>query len=105
MEWVRFCFTALFLVASLAMGAISLAGVFKFRYILNRMHAAAICDTLMLLLAVIGVLVAYGFCAASLKVLLVLLFVWMTSPVTSHLMLRLVVTTDKDLEKECEVRK
>lgn len=105
MEWIRFIVVALFLIASLVMAVISVAGVFKFKYVLNRMHAAAICDTLMLLLAAIGVVVCYGFCAATWKVILVTAFIWVASPVSSHLIARLIVTTDKHLERECEVRK
>ncbi len=105
MEWLRFGIIALFLLASLVTAVVSVAGVFKFKYILNRMHAAAMCDTLMLLLAMVGVVLCYGVCAATLKVLLIVLCIWVASPVSSHLIARLVVTTDKELEQECEVRK
>lgn len=104
MEIVRFVVVALFLVASLGMAVISVAGVFKFRFILNRMHAAAICDSFALLLAMIGIAVAYGFSFANVKVLLIVLLVWVASPVSSHLISRLEVTTDKHLSEECEVR-
>ena len=33
MEWLRFCVIALFLAASLGMAVISVAGVFKFKFI------------------------------------------------------------------------
>lgn len=104
MEWVRFCVIALFLMASLGMAVISVAGVFKFKFILNRMHAAAICDSFALLLAMIGIAVAYGVSFATVKLLLIVLFVWITSPVSGHLIARLEVTTDKHLSEECEVR-
>ncbi|MGN1084435.1 MAG: cation:proton antiporter [Lachnospiraceae bacterium] len=104
MEWLRFAAVALFLTASLGMAVISVAGVFKFKFILNRMHAAAICDSFVLLLAMLGVAVAYGFCAATIKVILIVLFVWIASPVSGHLIARLEVTTDKHLSEECEVR-
>ncbi len=104
MEWVRFCVIALLLTASLGMAVISVAGVFKFKFILNRMHAAAIIDSFALLLAMIGVGVAYGFSFATLKVLLIVLLVWVASPVSGHLIARLEVTTDKHLSEECEVR-
>ncbi len=104
MEWLRFIVVALFLTAALGMAVISVAGVFKFHFILNRMHAAAICDSFVLLLAMIGVAVAYGFCAATLKVVLIVLLVWVASPVSGHMIARLEVTTDKHLSEECEVR-
>jgi len=104
MEWVRFCVIALLLLASLGMAVISVAGVFKFKFILNRMHAAAIIDSFALLLAMIGVAVAYGLSFATVKVLLIVLLVWVASPVSGHLIARLEVTTDKHLSEECEVR-
>ena len=104
MEWIRFCVIALLLAASLGMAMISVAGVFKFKFILNRMHAAAIIDSFALLLAMIGVAVAYGFSFATVKVLLIVLLVWVASPVSGHLIARLEVTTDKHLSEECEVR-
>lgn len=104
MEWLRFCVIALCLAASLGMAVISVAGVFKFKFILNRMHAAAIIDSFALLLAMIGVAVAYGFSFATVKVLLIVLLVWVASPVSGHLIARLEVTTDKHLSEECEVR-
>ena len=81
-----------------------MAGVFKFKFILNRMHAAAIIDSFALLLAMVGVAVAYGFSFATVKVVLIVLLVWVASPVSGHLIARLEVTTDKHLSEECEVR-
>lgn len=104
MEWLRFGVIALFLLASLGMAVISVAGVFKFNFILNRMHAAAICDSFALLLAMLGVAVAYGFSFATVKVILIVLLVWVASPVSGHLIGRLEVTTDKHLSEECEVQ-
>lgn len=104
MEWVRFAFVALFLIASLGLAVISVAGVFKFKFILNRMHAAAICDSFALLLAMIGVAIAYGFSFVMIKLILIVLLVWIASPVSGHLIARLEVTTDKHIAEECEVR-
>lgn len=104
MEWLKFSVIALFLIASLGMAVISVAGVFKFKFILNRMHAAAICDSFALLLAMIGTAVAYGFSFATVKLFLILIFVWLASPVSGHLIARLEVTTDKHLSEECEVQ-
>lgn len=104
MEWLRFMAVTLFLAASLGMAVISVAGVFKFKFVLNRMHAAAICDSFVLLLAMTGVAIAYGFCAAAMKVLLIVLLIWVASPVSGHMIARLEVTTNKRLSEECEVQ-
>lgn len=104
MEWIRFIVIALFLTAALGIAVISVAGVFKFQFILNRMHAAAMIDSFVLLLAMVGVAVAYGLSFATVKVFLIVLLIWVASPVSGHLIARLEVTTDKHLSEECEVR-
>ncbi len=104
MEWIRFAVVALFLLASLCLAVISVAGVFKFKFVLNRMHAAAICDSLALLVAMIGIAVAYGISFATVKVFLIVVLIWVASPVSGHLIARLEVTTDKHITEECEVQ-
>ena len=68
------------------------------------MHAAAICDSFVLLLAMVGAGIAYGFSFATVKLLLIVLLIWVASPVSGHLIGRLEVTTDKHIAEECEVR-
>ena len=53
----RFIIAAIFIVAGLLVFAIATFGVFRFRYVLNRMHIAAQSDTLGLLLSLIGVMI------------------------------------------------
>ena len=50
----------------------ALLGLFRFDYALNRLHAAAIADTLALGLVLLGVMVAVGFRAVLWKLVLVL---------------------------------
>ncbi len=78
-------------------------GVFKFRYVLNRMHAAAMNDTLGILFILLGLAIRVGLDLASLKLLLVIAFLWLASPVCSHLVSKLEVDTNENLEKECEI--
>ena len=73
-------------------------GIFKFKYVLNRMHAAALGDTLGILLMTLGGIIWYGFGFVSLKVALILGFLWITSPVASHFIAKLEYTTDPDAE-------
>ena len=86
-------------MAGLATYIIELLGVFRFRYVLNRMHAAAIGDTLGIGFALAGLIVMSGLNFNSLKLFLVIVFLWFSSPVSSHLVARLEVTTNEDKEK------
>ena len=57
-EWIRFGVTALCVVGGLFALLTALLGLFRFDYALNRLHAAAIADTLALGLVLLFLLVA-----------------------------------------------
>ena len=57
-EWIRFGVTALCVVGGLFALLTALLGLFRFDYALNRLHAAAIADTLGLSLLVLAVMLA-----------------------------------------------
>ena len=85
-EWIRFGVTALCVVGGLFALLTALLGLFRFDYALNRLHAAAIADTLALGLVLLGVMVAVGFRAVLWKLVLVLVIQWYTSPLSSHML-------------------
>ena len=74
-------------------------GVFRFKYALNRLHAAAILDTVGILLMLLGVAVATGFNLTSIKLLVVVGFLWLTSPVSGHLIGRMEITINDELDQ------
>ncbi|MCR5784886.1 MAG: monovalent cation/H(+) antiporter subunit G [Eubacterium sp.] len=77
-------------------------GVFKFKYVLNRMHAAAIGDTLGIGIILLGLILIEGISFTSLKIALVIIFLWLASPVSSHLISRLELTTDENGDEHYE---
>lgn len=94
----------LFLVgAGVVVMVMAVLGTFRFHYVLNRMHAAAMADTLGTLLILSGLVVMSGFSALSLKMLVVIVFMWMASPVMSHMIARAEVLTHSHIQDECEV--
>ena len=78
-------------------------GVFRFKYALNRLHASAILDTVGILLMLLGVIVATGFTVTSAKILVVIAFLWLTSPVSGHLIGRMEITINDELDKSMAV--
>lgn len=88
-EWLRFFIGAALIVLGLLTFIAELYGVFRFRYVLNRMHAAAMGDTLGLSAAIIGLIVMNGVNFTSVKLFLVVVFLWCASPVSSHLIAQL----------------
>ena len=78
-------------------------GLFRFDYVLNRMHAAAVGDALGIFCVLVGLIFLHGWSLPAAKTLLVFLFLWLTSPVASHLIAEMEVFTISDIRKECEV--
>ncbi len=105
MELLRFVTGIAFLIMGLLVFVIQLVGVFKFKYVLNRMHAAGMGDTMGISLCLIGTMFLFGWGFTTLKVALIVAFLWLASPVSSHLISRLEVTTNEELEKYCKVEK
>ena len=98
MAWIQFIVGAAMITAGAGVLALSVIGVFRFRFVLNRMHAAAMGDTLGILLVLGGLMVFSGFTALSLKLLLTIVMLWLTSPVSSHLIGRLEVHINEKLD-------
>lgn len=105
LEWIRFIVGTVVLCIGLFTFALEVFGVYRFHFVLNRMHAAAMGDTLGIGISLIGLIIFSGFNFTSLKMFLVVIFLWFASPVSSHLIARLEVTTDEELEQFCEVEK
>lgn len=77
-------------------------GLFRFDYVLNRMHAAAVGDDLGIFCVMLGLMILHGWSLSTIKALLVFLFLWLTSPVSSHLIAQMEVGTVLDIAKRCE---
>lgn len=78
-------------------------GLYRFHYVLNRMHAAAVGDALGIFCILVGLILLHGWSLSAAKTLLVFLFLWLTSPVASHLIAEMEIFTVPDIQKECEV--
>ena len=102
-EWLQFILGVAFLLAGLGVFAVQVFGVFKFNYVLNRMHAAAMGDTLGIGISLVGLIILSGWNFASLKMALIIVFLWNASPVSSHLIARLEATTNPHLERCCDL--
>ena len=87
---------------------ISVLGVFRMKFVLNRMHSAALADTCGILFIIAGLMLLSGFTFMTLKLLLILVIFWLTSPVSGHLLSNMVKSTMGDevasnvIEKELE---
>ncbi len=102
-EWIRLVIGGVFLAIGMVFFFTELFGVFHFKYVLNRMHAAAMGDTLGISSCLIGLMIFSGLNFATLKMLLVIVFLWFASPVSSHVLSRLEAATNEQLSEHCEI--
>ena len=115
--WIVFALVAFFVLASLFMIFCGILGVYKYKYVLNRMNAAALIDTLALLLMNIGLIIATIYRYASsgefssgtvltiFKIFLIVVVMWLTSPISGHLISKLEYVTNEKIEEEIKINK
>ncbi len=96
-EWIRFVLAALCMALGLVFMISAVFGVNRFHHALNRMHAAALGDTLGILFVILSLIIMKGFSMDSLKLSMVIVFFWVASPVSGHMISRLEAMTDERL--------
>ena len=102
-EWIRLIIGCLFILIGMVIFFTELFGVFHFKYVLNRMHAAAMGDTLGISACLLGLMVFSGLNFTTLKMFLIIVFLWFASPVSSHVLSRLEAATNDNLAAHCEI--
>lgn len=95
--WIRFWITAALLVIGLISFFAAVVGNYRFGYILNRVHAGGIGDTQGLLFVVLALVVSCNSALDILKLGLLVVFMWNTSPVSSHFLSQIAYYTDREL--------
>lgn len=104
MEMIRFVIGSILIFAGLVIFAIEVYGNYRFGYVLNRMHSASIGDSFGIVLCLAGMMCFFGLSQVSLKIAFVIVFLWFSSPVCSHIVAKLETETNEELDKECEVQ-
>ena len=84
MEWVRFIAAAVILTAGLIFFIAAVVGNCRFAYVMNRVHAAGLGDTMGLCCVLLSLIISADSAFEGLKLLLPLIFLWICSPVSSH---------------------
>ena len=104
-EWIRFAAGVGLILSGIFVFITAVIGNYRFHFVLNRMHAAGLADTLGLTLLFAGAAVFSGFTIFTLKLALTLLFLWCTGPVASHLLLRMELCAGDSVHIEEETTK
>ena len=99
---IKIIIAGIFIISGLFTLGISVVGIFRFSTMLNRVHVASKCDTMGTLLVLTGLIIMSGFNFFSLKLLLIVVFLWLCNPVASHLIARAEVMTNPNLNLICD---
>ena len=97
LEWIRFGLTAFFILAGLFCFIAEVIGSYQFDFVMSRMHAGGIGDTLGLFCIIVGLGIQAGIGFDLLKLILVVCFMWLTSPSSTHLLSMVEYGTNKHL--------
>ncbi len=71
-------------------------GILRFPDVLTRAHSAAKCDTLGAILSISAVAVYGGLNTSTIKLVLIIAFVWITNPTATHLIANAYSKSQKD---------
>lgn len=97
---VREILSVLFLSMGFLSFVIATIGVFRMKDFYCRMHAAGVCESAGLLLCAIGLLIYEGLSGTGIKIFLVLLAVFLASPIGTHIICK--VAYSQSLEAEAQ---
>ncbi|MCT4596234.1 MAG: monovalent cation/H(+) antiporter subunit G [Anaeromicrobium sp.] len=82
---MKMVFITMFLLGGLFFFSVGTIGIIRFPDLQTRIHSAAKCDTLGAVLCLLGLVIYGGISFVSLKILLVIIFIWVTNPTATHL--------------------
>lgn len=100
---IRFIISAISLLLGLIVIVTAMVGNFRFGYVLNRMQVSATADTLGAFFIIFGLVVAEGFSVLTLKLVIMIAFLWFANPVCSHFLARTEIISSEKIMEECEV--
>lgn len=99
LEWIRFGIAAILMVLGLCSFIAAVLGAYRFGFVMNRMHAAGIGDTAGIFLVIASLVTALGLRMGTLKLVILVFFLWFTSPVSTHFLGQVEYYTNPVLRK------
>ena len=95
LDWIRFWITAALVAAGLVFFIGAALGNCRFAYVMNRVHAAGLGDTMGLFFVLLGLAVSADGVLEMGKTMLPLVFLWLCSPVSSHFLAQIEYFTNE----------
>ena len=79
---------------------VSALGLFRFKCVLNRIHAAAVTDTVGVLFTMGGLALLCGLTLTTVKLGIIVVFMWLAGPVVTHLIAKMELLTERNIDAE-----
>lgn len=98
-EIIRLVLGTASIIVGIMVFFIEILGIYKQKYVLNRLHAAAMGDTTGIFFMMLGLIFYSGFNFVSAKLVLIIVLFWLTSPVSSHMTALLESYTNKKIQR------
>ncbi|MGH4138154.1 monovalent cation/H(+) antiporter subunit G [Clostridium sp.] len=95
----------IFLFGGLFFFMVGTIGIIRFPDLFTRAHSAAKCDTLGIALCLSSLVVLEGLNMVSLKIILIIVFVWIANPTATHLIAKAEFVRETSLSKLNGVKK
>ncbi|MCQ2770213.1 MAG: monovalent cation/H(+) antiporter subunit G [Clostridia bacterium] len=99
----QFVISAILIAIGVIAAIIGLIGVYRFKFVMNRMHCAAIIDTLAMSCIIAGLMVATGNAQYIPKLIAILLVLCISSPLTSHIVGKMEVDSDDSVYSHLQI--
>lgn len=100
---MRLILMGILLFGGLFFFMVGTVGILRFPDVFTRAHSAAKCDTLGAVLCLLALIVFNGFNVISLKILLIVVFVWITNPTATHLIAKAEYSRQASMEDRKDV--
>ncbi|MFW6279280.1 MAG: monovalent cation/H(+) antiporter subunit G [Bacillota bacterium] len=79
---------SIILLSGLFFFIVGTIGLLRMPDVYSRMHATTKCDTLGVSLIMLGIMLGYGLTMITMKLFLVIIFIWLTTPTAAHAIAR-----------------
>lgn len=93
---MKLILVGIFLLGGLFFFVVGTVGILRFPDLFTRAHSAAKCDTLGAVLCLMALMIYSGFTYVSFKLLLVIIFLWITNPTATHLITKAAYVKEKN---------
>ena len=92
--------TIIFMLLGFCCFLISAIGVFRLKDFYCRLHAASVCESAGIFLCSLGLLFYEGFNITGLKIFVIFMAIFITSPIGTHIITKVAYKEKFDIERE-----